>query len=166
MIYTLNYSEDYKSISSFITDGPKFFMNFGDRLYSFNDSNRFRLHDSSVKYNTFTTGSVRQSFIKYCVNENPGVVKVFDNISMPFFSRGGIPTSMTFVAGNTASSTIDEFNIKEGIASAAIPRANTNELFGDRMRGRYLLSSLRYYNSDGAMFAIPYTETTYRYSRQ
>jgi len=161
----INYSETIGAVSSIITYSPKFYFKLNGSLYSVADKYNIRKHNSSDRYNSFFTGDIpKESIIHICSNKDTHITKVFDTIQIPVADRYPTTPAAIFNTELITSNPTNLFDIREGTASASIPRAFGSELFGDRLVGKYLISKLTYKNSSGTKINIPFVATTYRYS--
>lgn len=159
MLNTLNYSEQGQVFWSFTSSKPKWYLDFGDKYYSFDEDNNLYLHNS---------GDIKDSsLIRYIVNDNFSATKVFDNIEYTSefdantnFSTFNFKTN-TMTSKSLVSSDIDK---REDTYKAAIPRESGSDMFSGRIKGKYLSTELVYNPIDGSKFNLPYVKTTYRQS--
>lgn len=163
---TLNYSERNGAFMSFISYTPKWYLDFKDRYYSFDSSNKLRLHNSNTEYNNLD-GTIKRSVINPVVNNDYQMTKVFDNV---FFSANFKDSdnfsSIKFNTDHQESSIVSKANIdnRESTYKFYIPRKNSTELFQDRMKGKYIIGNYIFISENGNPFTLPLLETTYRYS--
>ena len=179
---TLIYSERTQSFSSFLSSKPKFYLNFGDRFYSFDDDNNMLLHNNDpANPNELSTPPVMsgnnvihthdKSTIKYIVNPSYSLTKIFDNTEIVSTGLENIDELVfTSDVGLSRISTSSSFLTRDGLSVLAIPRASEGDTqdslqpFSPRMRGKYLECNLEL-NADAAnTLNLPYIKTSYRQS--
>lgn len=163
---TLNYSEQSKAFMSFLSSKPKWYIDFKDRYYSFDDTNTLRLHNSNTEYNNLD-GTIKRSYIKPIVNQDYQQTKTFDNVFYPAdFTGNDNFTSIFFNTDHQNSNIVNRSDIdkRESTNKFYIPRKEGDELFADRMKGKYIIGNYTFLSNDGNMFILPLLETTYRYS--
>ncbi len=151
---------------SFMSSKPKWYLDFKDRYYSFDNLNTLRLHNSNTEYNNLD-GSIARSLIKPIVNDDYSFTKTFDNIS---YSADLVDTDNFTQVHFKTDHQVSKFVLKSDIDKREstykfyIPRNDEDELFSDRMKGKYLIGNFMFTSDNGNMFVLPMLETTYRYS--
>jgi len=184
----LIYSETTSAFMSFLTSKPKWYLNFKNRYYSFDQSNNMWLHNSNYinqvsSYNELSqkptasnhviTHISDTSSIKILANEMYSQTKTFDNILFNNSTLDGTLMDIKFNTRDQNANIIQNANstnmtLREDTYKMAIPRAsengNTYVQFEGRLKGKYLVSQYTFKTPSGNMFSIPYIETTYRNS--
>jgi hypothetical protein len=159
MLNTLNYSEQVQSFWSFTSSKPKWYLNFGNSYYSFDEDNKLYKHNSGV----ITDNSI----VKYIVNDAYQATKSFDNIEYsPDFENSINFNKIDFKTNTMTSKSLMSSDIdkREDTYKAAIPREVGVDKFAGRMKGKYLISELLYIPVNGSRFNLPYIKTSYRQS--
>lgn len=180
MYKTINYSETLQAFMSFMTSKPKWYLDFGDKYFSIDGNNKLRLHNSNSSYNVLSSEKTKKSEVsaefyypadesqlKIAVNQDYEATKVFDNVFYTgVFNDNTNLDNIVFETQTQTSSIVDNTSIerREDTYRFSIPRSGESELFGDRMRGKYMYSTYKFLDLDGAKFTLPYIKTTYRYS--
>lgn len=178
------FNEQGKVFTSIYTIGNDDFVNFSNCQYV------VRAYDNRIaiaKWNCFDDDhpdfypgphgydGILKSYIKYAVNKNPIVTKVFDNqeiVSPSLISNR--EDSETYFSLNhnyswktdlieTDDTLTDQITLREGNYRFAIPRAKSDQQFGLRMRGKYMICEIE--NSNPKMdIGIQYIITKFRQS--
>lgn len=177
---TINYSETLQAFMSFMTSRPKWYLDFGDRYFSIDNNNKLRLHNSNTNYNVLSSEKTKksevsaefyypadQSELRIVINQDYEATKVFDNVFYTgVFADGVNLDNIVFETQTQKSSIVGNNSIdrREDTYRFSIPRSNDAELFGDRMRGKHMLSTYNFLDLEGSKFTLPYIKTTYRYS--
>ena len=159
MLNTLNYSEQIQAFWSFTSSKPKWYLNFGDRYYSFDEDNNLYLHNSGEITNS--------SLVRYVVNDGYQATKVFDNIEYsPELEQNKNFDKIDFKTNTMTSKSLLSFDIdkREDTYKAAIPRESGIDKFAGRMKGKYLTTEILYNPINGSKFNLPYIKTSYRQS--
>jgi hypothetical protein len=176
MLNTINYSEPLKAYMSFISSKPKWYLDFSNKYYSFDENNVLWKHNSNdAAYNELsitpsTTGDITthfydNSFISYIVNGEYVQTKTFDNVSFSGDNVESTILDINFDTKTQSSNKVKWENItkREDTYKFAIPRDEAEIMFSSRMRGKFLKSNFLF-TTNGTQFTIPYIETTYRHS--
>ena len=122
---------------------------------------------------------VAKTHLEYIVNKAPIATKVFDNqeivtpqdeslftelarVDYPYFSMHHNYTWST-ETDSTSSDLADDITTREHNYRYSIPRSNHDELYGNRMRGKYLKCTITD-NAPNTNIATQYIITKYRTS--
>jgi hypothetical protein len=190
---TLTFSELLNNFSPFQTFYPTQYINLFDGTYNTTTDNRtVYLHNYGNK-STFY-GTIYPSKVRFVVNDNYDYTKVFDSIEYKSRSYNGTvllfsDTFNTLKIWNDKQYTgevsiVMDSNItkREQGYSMIVPRNvvnsnietdldifnvsnhDTNRLFKERIRDKYSIVELKYNNTNGYTFSVPYVKTNYRIS--
>lgn len=176
---SLIFNEQLNVFTSFYTHNPNWFFPFSDKLITIKDNNMYYLH------NIYEVNSdqkeERISKIKFVVNKDSSLTKVFDNVAFQANLKDSINdkpqiiTDIQFTTKNQYTDSIDYTSIdnREDDYRFYIPRESqpdpatqqlVNKSYAGRMRGKYLICNYTFDCNDGREMNIPYIKTTYRYS--
>lgn len=137
------YNERSQVFTGFYSLVPDHNLYFNGELYFTKDQDLYKYNDN-VSNNGF--GDIPLPIcLKYIVNKDYLRTKVFDNIEfVGFLNKDNLHIS--YEADNIQSKDLTGTLItdRENNYRAAVPRANVNELFANRMRGRILYCTLTY----------------------
>lgn len=169
MIATINYSEMLQAYMSFVTSAPEWYFDFEDKYYSIDSNNTIILHNSSNLINCLS-GDVDiydDSEVTIVVNDEYQSTKVFDTVEYAASFDGS--DNFSSIEFNTQSQSsnevvVDSIQRREDTYKFSIPRSNELEMYGDRMRGKYINCKYKYTPIDGRKFSVPYIKTTFRHS--
>lgn len=171
---TLVFNEQIGAFTSFYTFKPDWYVEFADKLYTFNSLNlyKYNFSDTSDLYND----EDKVSYIRFIVNDNYTQTKTFDNVEYGGdFTYGTNFNEIYFqTKRQTSYTTTDEqIDYREDTYKFCIPRNNielneaeqlVNKSYKDRMKGKYLICNYKYDCNGGNTFKVPYISTAYRYS--
>jgi len=132
MINTLNYSEMTQSFMSFVSSKPKWYFDFKNKHYSFDDNGDFLLHNSNDMCNKLSnTPYPDRSFIRLLVNESYSATKVFDNVSFAGDNINLMTSYHKFYTTSQESSEVTSLLIdkREDTYKFAIPRNTKSGAF-------------------------------------
>lgn len=168
--FNIIFSEKANVFQSFYSYDTDWMFNQNGNLYSFYKNN-IREHNGTDILNEFRKNKYDNSVITYNSAESYPITKVFDNVEL-YAEKDSGKISMFFETRDHKSA-ITTVDIQlEDTYRLAIPRANVIENTGssifptihERMRGKYLTSTLFYSPIGGTKFKIPYVATAYRQS--
>ena len=192
--FTIAYNELMKSFVSFYSFTPTMLMNDSKNVFSFDPDKVLYVHNRGDYGNYY--GQVYESSLKFMVNQNPRVIKTFDNISMETTSidpneinqRRDTWNKLRVTTSHQNTDFIDlvyDQNIKrvERDWRLAIPRnrvlytnsdspdiytdiSPTKKKFGERMRDHSAQVELVYENKDNNLLLTNYIGTTVRESKR
>lgn len=140
---SLVYSENSQIFTSFYTLVPDYNLYFNSNVYFVHDNKLYQYNADTVN-----AGFNEESLpiqLNYIVNKDYMRTKVFDNIEFTgYLNKGAI--RFTFMADEAESKILSGSGIsdREHNYRAAVPRQNTKELFGNRLRSRVLQCKLEY----------------------
>lgn len=140
---SLIYNERINAFSGFYTLTPTFRLYFDGDVYFVKDTKLYKYNDNMIN-NGFDDEALPIR-LNYLVNAGFQQTKVFDNIE---FTGELDKDEITFdfissyIKSNTLSG--DNLSMREYNYRGAIPRAETDEKFANRMRGRVLYCTMRY----------------------
>lgn len=140
---SLVYNEKLQVFTGFYSLVPNNNLYFNSDVYFVKDQDLYKYNDD-VSNNGF--GDIPLPIkLKYIVNKDYLRTKVFDNLEFTgYLAKDNI--TFNFEADNIQSKELIGANIsdRENNYRGAIPRANTKELFANRMRGRVLYCDMNY----------------------
>lgn len=171
---TLVFNEQIGAFTSFYTFKPDWYVEFADKLYTFNSLNlyKYNFSDTSDLYND----EDKVSYVRFIVNGNYTQTKTFDNVEYGGdFTYGTNFNEIYFQTKRQTSYTTTDKQIdyREDTYKFCIPRNNielneaeqlVNKSYKDRMKGKYLICNYKYDCNGGNTFKVPYISTAYRYS--
>lgn len=137
------YNENLQMFTSFYSLVPEFNVYFNSDIYFTKGDDLYKYNDNVVN-NGFGDAPL-PIMLKYIVNKDFLRTKVFDNIEfVGYLNKDNIRISYT--ADNIQSKDLTGAAItrRENNLRAAVPRANVDELFANRLRGRVLYCTLSY----------------------
>lgn len=135
---------------------------------------------SNTGYTQTWREKIEPSVLRYVVNKNPMITKVFDNQEFvtpqdecdiqnlnyndndSYFSINHNYTWQT-ESQKSKSSLADSITLREHNYRYSIPRANNSEMYGDRMRGKYMICTMLG-NKPNTNVALQYILTKFRAS--
>lgn len=179
---SISYSEVNKCFPSVYTVSFDSSATFDNGVYFIKNSGGvIRIAQWDAKQDTPKTWNKvnLSTCLEYIVNKAPIATKVFDNqeiitpqdeslftaltrVDYPYFSMNHKYTWATET--DSASSTLaDDITTREHNYRYSIPRSNGDELYGNRMRGKYLKCSITDYTPN-TNIAVQYIITKYRTS--
>lgn len=165
----LVFNEMLDVYQSFFTNQTDWSMSFGDDLYSISER-KFYKFDSSPYLNMFEDGEYDQSTITYLTNKDYHSTKVFSTLSLYKEIDGG-DLLFNFNTKNSGDSSTRIQDVREENSLISIPRGLSEKSYSDilptvsqRLKGKYLYTTMVYSPNGAKEFKIPYLITSFRYS--
>ena len=175
---SLSYNEQGRVFTSIYTIDNDDFISFSNGLYAIkakDQSINISQYDCSNNNRPYGYNGILKSYIKYAVNNNPMIAKVFDNQEIVTASHLSNRTdNQTYFSLNhnyswdtdlisTTNTLEDQITLREGNYRYAIPRAVNEQQYGLRMRGKYMVCDIENSNPD-INVGISYIITKFRQS--
>ncbi len=191
---TLIFNEKMGVFSGFYEYTPDWYISLDKSLLTLKDYKFWNHTVNNLDYDrNLWYGKHYPSVLNFIVNKSPITTKIFDSLDYLTRSYNGIgqenpldtfditffrtesqytPTSRTYHGGNSG---VDDreigqrFERREDGFTMNIQRCpmNTDSIFPERLRGKYMLAELQYSKGEDNMhnkFIIPYINTKFRYS--